>query len=165
MKFSRVPCPVPLLRSQYTSQSSLLKCQSCMYIFQGCTNVGSKFARGTNILGSSAWNLCHCTVLAFPRFLKIFFHPVILCLAIRKRKANWNGHILRRNCLLKQVIEGNINGEREVTRRQGRRRKKLLDDLKDRRGHCHLTEEALDRNIWRDCFGRGFKTVVRQITE
>jgi hypothetical protein len=25
---------------------------------------------------------------------------------IRKRKANWIGHILRRNCLLKQVIEG-----------------------------------------------------------
>jgi len=32
------------------------------------------------------------------------------------------GHILRRNCLLKQVIEGNIKGEMEVTRRRGRRR-------------------------------------------
>ena len=53
---------------------------------------------------------------------------------IRKRKANWIGHILRRNCLLKQVIEGKIKGEMEVTRRRGRRRKKLLDDLKDRRG-------------------------------
>ena len=29
---------------------------------------------------------------------------------IRKRKANWIGHILRRNCLLKQVIEGKIEG-------------------------------------------------------
>ena len=38
---------------------------------------------------------------------------------IRKRKANWIGHILRRNCLLKQVIEGKINGEMEVTRRRG----------------------------------------------
>jgi len=28
--------------------------------------------------------------------------------AIRKRKANWIGHILRRNCLLKQVIERKI---------------------------------------------------------
>ena len=36
---------------------------------------------------------------------------------IRKRKANWIGHILGRNCLLKQVIEGKIKGEREVTRR------------------------------------------------
>ena len=66
--------------------------------------------------------------------------------AIRKRKANWIGHILRRNCLLKQVTEGKIKEEIDVTRRQGRRRKKLLDDLKDRRGYCHLKEEAVDRN-------------------
>ena len=84
--------------------------------------------------------------------------------AIRKRKANWIGHILRRNCLLKQVIEGKISGETEVTRRQGRRRKKLLDDLMDRRGYCHLKEEAVDRNMWRDRFGRGFEPVVRQTT-
>ena len=44
---------------------------------------------------------------------------------IRKRKANWIGHILRRNCLLKQVIEGKIKGEMEVTRRRGRRRKNV----------------------------------------
>jgi hypothetical protein len=54
---------------------------------------------------------------------------------IRKRKANWIGHILRRNCLLKHVIEGKKKGEMVVTRRRGRRRKKLLDDLKDRRGY------------------------------
>ena len=36
---------------------------------------------------------------------------------IRKRKANWIGHILRRNCLLKQVIKGKIKGEMEVARR------------------------------------------------
>jgi hypothetical protein len=41
-----------------------------------------------------------------------------------KRKANWIGHILRRNSFLKQVIEGKIKGQIEVTRRQGRRRKK-----------------------------------------
>jgi len=51
---------------------------------------------------------------------------------IRKRKAIWIGHILRRNCLLKQVIEGKIKGEMEVAIRRGRRRKKLLDNLKDR---------------------------------
>ena len=45
---------------------------------------------------------------------------------IRKRKGNWIGHILRRNCLLKQVIEGKIKGEMEVTRRRGRRRKNVL---------------------------------------
>jgi hypothetical protein len=42
---------------------------------------------------------------------------------IRKRKANWIGHILRRNCLLKEVIERKIQGQKEVTRRRGRRRK------------------------------------------
>jgi hypothetical protein len=42
---------------------------------------------------------------------------------IRKRKANWIGHILRRNCLLKEGIEGKIKGQKEVTRRRGRRRK------------------------------------------
>ena len=72
------------------------------------------------------------------------------------------GHILRRNCLLKQVIEGKIKGEMDVTRRRGRRRKKLLDDLKDRKGYCHLKEEALARTMWRDRFGRGFGPVVRQ---
>ena len=84
---------------------------------------------------------------------------------IRKRKANWIGHILRRNCLLKQVIEGKIKGEMEVKRRRGRRRKKLLDDLKDRRGYSHLKEEALNRTIWRHRFGGGFGPVVRQNTE
>jgi hypothetical protein len=64
---------------------------------------------------------------------------------IRKRKANWIGHILRRNCLLEEVIEGTIKGRLEVTRRRGRRSKKLLDDLGDRRGYSDLKEEALDR--------------------
>ena len=61
---------------------------------------------------------------------------------IRKLKANWIGHILRRNCLL-QFIEGKIKGQIEVKRRQGRRRKKLLDELKDRRRYCQLKEEAV----------------------
>jgi hypothetical protein len=84
---------------------------------------------------------------------------------IRKRKANWTGHILRRNCLLKQVIEGKIKGEMKVIRRRGRRRRNLLDDLKDRRGYSHLKEEALDRTMWRNRFGGGFESVVRQNTE
>ena len=56
-------------------------------------------------------------------------------------------------------------GEMEVARRRGRRRKKLLDDLKDRRGYSHLKEEALQRTIWRHRFGGGFGPVVRQNTE
>jgi hypothetical protein len=49
---------------------------------------------------------------------------------IRKRKANWIGHILRRNCLLQRVTDGKIQEGIEVTGKQGRRRRKLLDDLK-----------------------------------
>ena len=48
---------------------------------------------------------------------------------IRKRKANWIGHILRRTCLFQRIIEGKIQGGIEVTGRRGRRRRKLLDDL------------------------------------
>jgi hypothetical protein len=78
---------------------------------------------------------------------------------ICKWKANWIGHILRRNCLLQQVIEGKIKGEIDVT---GRRRRKLLDDLKERRGYSHLKEEALDGTMWTAHFGRGFGPVIRQ---
>jgi hypothetical protein len=46
-----------------------------------------------------------------------------------------------------------------------RRRRKLLDDLKERRGYSHLKEEALDRTMWRAHFGRGFGPVVRQTTK
>jgi len=84
---------------------------------------------------------------------------------IRKQKANWIGHILRRNSLLKQVIKGKIKGVMEVARRRGRRRRKLLNDLKDRRGYSHLKEEALDCTMWRHRFGGGFGPVVRQNTE
>ena len=84
---------------------------------------------------------------------------------IRTRKANWIGHILRRNYLLKQGIEGKTKGEMEVTRRQERRHKNLLNDLKYRRGYSHLQEESLDSTMWRNRFGGCFGPVVRQHTE
>jgi hypothetical protein len=49
-----------------------------------------------------------------------------------------------------------------VTGRRGRRRRKLLDDIKKRSVYCHLKEEALDRTVWRARFGRGLGPVVRQ---
>jgi hypothetical protein len=52
-----------------------------------------------------------------------------------------------------------------VTGRRGRRRRELPDDLKERRGYLHLKEEALDRTVWRACFGRGFGPIVRQTTK
>jgi hypothetical protein len=81
---------------------------------------------------------------------------------ISKRKANWIGRIVRRNCLLQRVIEGKIKGEIEVTGRRGRRHRKLLDDIKERTGYSHLKE---DRTIWRTRFGNGFGPVVRQTTK
>jgi hypothetical protein len=53
---------------------------------------------------------------------------------IKRRKAEWIDHILRRNCLLKHITEGKIEGGIEVTGRHGRRRKHLLDELKEREG-------------------------------
>jgi hypothetical protein len=72
---------------------------------------------------------------------------------------------LRRNCLLKHVIENNIEGRIEVTGRRVRRRKQILDDLKETKGNWKLKEEALDRKLWRTRFGRGYGLVVRQTTE
>ena len=48
-------------------------------------------------------------------------------------RANRIGHMLCRNCRLKQVIDGKIEGRIEVTGRRGRRCKKLLDDLKEKK--------------------------------
>jgi len=84
---------------------------------------------------------------------------------IRKRKTKWIGYILRRNCLLKQVVEGKIKGETEVARRRGRRRKKLLDDFKNKRGYSHLKDETQGRTMWRNRFRGGFGPVVEQNTE
>jgi UPF0288 family protein (methanogenesis marker protein 3) len=83
---------------------------------------------------------------------------------ISERKANWIGHTLCRNCVLRQVIEGKIKGEIEVTERRGRRRMELLDDLKEGWVYSHLKEEALDRTMWTARFARGFGP-VRQTTK
>jgi len=64
---------------------------------------------------------------------------------IKGRKVNWIGHILRRNCLLKHFIEEEGEGRIEMTVIRGRRRKLLLDDLKEGRGYWKLKEKALDR--------------------
>ena len=85
--------------------------------------------------------------------------------AIKRREANWIGHILRRNCLLQRVIEEKTKRGIEVTERRGRKRRKLLDNLKERRGYSQLKEEALDRTMWRARFGKGLGPVVRQTTK
>jgi tRNA pseudouridine-54 N-methylase len=84
---------------------------------------------------------------------------------IKRRKAKFIGHTLRRNCLLKYVIEGKIEGIREVTGRRRKRRKQLLDDLNEKRGFCKLKKEALARTLWRTHFERVYGLAVRQTTE
>ena len=54
---------------------------------------------------------------------------------INRRKANWISNILGRSCLLKHIIEVKKEGRINVMGRRGRRRKKLLDDFKEKRGY------------------------------
>jgi len=68
---------------------------------------------------------------------------------IKRKNANWIGYNLRRNCLLKHVMEGTIEGRIEVRGRLGRGRAKLLDGLKENRKYWKWKEEALDRTLWR----------------
>jgi hypothetical protein len=75
--------------------------------------------------------------------------------SIKRRTANWIGHILHRNCLLQRVTEGKIEG----VGRRGRRIKQLPDDLKEVRRCWKLKGEAQDRTLWRTCFGIGYKPV------
>jgi hypothetical protein len=68
---------------------------------------------------------------------------------VKRRKANWIGHIWRGNRLLKQVIEGEIEGSIEVTLIRGRRCRQLLGDLEEKRGYWKLEHEALEGTAWR----------------
>jgi len=60
---------------------------------------------------------------------------------------NWIGHTLRRNCLLKHDIQGEIDGMVEATEGRGRRRKQLLNDLKEKRGYRKLKEEEIKSRL------------------
>jgi ribosomal 50S subunit-associated protein YjgA (DUF615 family) len=81
--------------------------------------------------------------------------------AVKRRKANLVGQILRRNCRLKDTFEGKV----EAIGGRGRRRKQLLEELNEMRGHCKLREKALDRTLWKTRFGRGYGPVIRQTAE
>ena len=94
------------------------------------------------------------------------FFPIISKTARFAGTSFWiNIYIYIFSTILSKTFPILRKGQIEVTRRRGRRRKKLLDDLKDRRGYCQLKEEALDRTMWRNRFGRGFGPVVWQITD
>jgi hypothetical protein len=79
-----------------------------------------------------------------------------------KRNHNWIVTFLCRNSLLEHVIEGNLH-----------RRIKLQEDVEDDvssywvtlRVYRKLKTDTLDRNLWRNSFGRSYRPVVRQATE
>jgi hypothetical protein len=83
----------------------------------------------------------------------------------KRKKVNWTCHILRRNCLLKEVVEGKLEGRIEVMERQVRRRKQILCDLKETRRKLKLKKEALDRSLCRTRFGGGHGPFIRQSTQ
>ena len=88
--------------------------------------------------------------LSYPGLLSNIAHT------IKRRKGDWIGPIFCRNCPVKHVIAGKIEGRIEVTGRRGRTRKQLLVDLKETRGYWKLKEGARDRTLWRTRFGRGY---------
>jgi hypothetical protein len=73
-----------------------------------------------------------------------------------KWKSNWFGHILCKNCLLKHIIEGKIEGRIEVQGRRGRRNKQVLDELKETRRYWKVNEAALAYTRWRARVGRDY---------
>ena len=73
---------------------------------------------------------------------------------ITRRKTDCVGHILRRNCFLKHFTERRIERRIEVTGRQGRRRKQLLYDIKEKRIYWILNEEALEGILWNSVWKR-----------
>ena len=72
---------------------------------------------------------------------------------IAQIKADWVGHILRRNSLL-----------RHAYRRNDRKEEQLLNDLTEKRRYGNLKTEAVDCSLWRILFGRGCGPVARQVT-
>jgi len=77
----------------------------------------------------------------------------------KEGKPDWS--ILRRNCILRHVIEGDI----ESIGRRGRRRKRLVDGVKEKKIYRNLKAEALDGPWWRTRFRRGYGPVAKHTTE
>ena len=89
-----------------------------------------------------AQRLNHCAT-AVPLRFKEERH---ILYAMKLRMAtSFIGHILRRNFQLKHVTEK--EGRIEVTGRRGKRRKQLLDYLKERAGYWKLKEETQNRTL------------------
>ena len=79
---------------------------------------------------------------------------------VNRRKANWIGHISSRNCLLRHVIEGEIEGRIDVTGRRERRLSSYWMTL-GKLGYWNLKEVALGRTVWRNRFEGGYGSIVK----
>jgi hypothetical protein len=66
---------------------------------------------------------------------------------LKRWKANWCGHIVRKNCLLKHIVEVKTEGRIEVPGRRGRRCEQLLDDLKETSLYWELKVESPDHTL------------------
>jgi hypothetical protein len=92
-------------------------------------------------------------------------------IAMAKAAFNKKGGIFtgKMDLELRKKVVFSFNNQSEVTGRRGRRRRKLLDDLMEMKGYCHLKEEAISRTMWRAGFGSGFGSgfgpVVRRTAE
>ena len=73
--------------------------------------------------------------------------------SVKRRKANWNDHILRRSCSLKHGFEEKVEGSIEVKGKRGRRHKQILVDVKETRRCWNLQGESLDHPLQRTRFG------------
>jgi hypothetical protein len=84
--------------------------------------------------------------------------------AVKIRKANCFGYVLRRKCFSKHVIEGKAERKLEVMRRRGRRHKQLLDDLKETRRYRTLKGETLGNTLLITRYGEDYGPVLRRTT-
>lgn len=64
---------------------------------------------------------------------------------IKLRKKRWLGHILRHESLLKEVMEGRMEGKRP----RGRKRLMMMDDIRSGRTYYQTKRDAEDRDYWR----------------
>ncbi|KAI5721796.1 hypothetical protein M8J77_025821 [Diaphorina citri] len=67
---------------------------------------------------------------------------------IKKRKANWLGHILRRDCIQRRIMEDKIEGKRG----RGRRKFGMLSDILKGKSYAELRDDAQDREKWRKLY-------------
>jgi hypothetical protein len=65
---------------------------------------------------------------------------------------------------MKHAIELKVEGRIEMMGKRGRRRKRLLGELKEKRGYCKLKCGALDRTSCRPCFGIRYGPVETRST-